>query len=63
MAVTLGDRIKRWWAPAKWRDEHPEYSDGEGFALGREQQLRDNVPQRRRFQGLSDDRRYGKYGR
>jgi hypothetical protein len=27
--MTLSDRIKRWWNPGKWRDEHPEVSDGE----------------------------------
>lgn len=33
----LRDRVRRWWSPAKWRDEHPEVSDGEGFALPTEQ--------------------------
>ena len=37
------DRIRRWWSPAKWRDEHPEVSDGEGFALDAEQRLTDTV--------------------
>jgi hypothetical protein len=41
--VTLRDRIRRWWSPAKWRDEHPEVSDGEGFALDAEQRLTDTV--------------------
>jgi len=35
--MKLSDRIKRWWAPAKWRDEHPEESEGEGYALSEEQ--------------------------
>jgi len=35
--VKLSDRIKRWWAPAQWRDEHPEESEGEGYALSDEQ--------------------------
>ena len=35
--MNLSDRIKRWWKPAEWRDEHPEESDGEGFALSGEQ--------------------------
>jgi hypothetical protein len=61
--VKLSDRIRRWWAPAKWQDEHPEYSAGEGFALGHEQQLRDGVSKRRRFQGAGEDRKYGKYRR
>jgi hypothetical protein len=30
-SVTLRDRIRRWWNPGKWRDKHPEVSDGEGF--------------------------------
>jgi hypothetical protein len=41
--MTLRDRISRWWAPAKWRDEHPEVSDGEGFAFSTEQRLTDTV--------------------
>ena len=35
--MKLSDRIRRWWAPAKWRDEHPEVSEGEGYALSEEQ--------------------------
>jgi len=61
--VKLSDRIKRWWAPAKWRDEHPEYSEGEGFALGHEQQMRDGVSKRRMFQKGTEGSRPGKYGR
>jgi hypothetical protein len=38
--VRLGDRIRRWWSPARWRDEHPEDSDGEGYPLSGEQQGR-----------------------
>ena len=41
--MSFRDRIRRWWSPAKWRDEHPEVSDGEGFALGAEQRLIDTV--------------------
>jgi hypothetical protein len=41
--VTLPDRIRRWWNPGKWRDEHLEISDGEGFALSAEQRLADTV--------------------
>jgi hypothetical protein len=41
--MTLTERIRRWWSPAKWRDEHPEVSEGEGFALGSEQRLADTV--------------------
>ena len=36
--MRLADRIRRWWKPAQWRDEHPEESDGEGDALSEEQQ-------------------------
>jgi len=41
--MTLRDRIRRWWNPGKWRDEHPEVSDGEGFALSGEQSHSDNA--------------------
>jgi hypothetical protein len=41
--MRLSDRIRRWLSPAKWRDEHPEVSDGEGFALSAEQRLTDTV--------------------
>jgi hypothetical protein len=41
--MELRDRIRRWWSPAKWRDEHPVVSDGEGFALDAEQRLIDTV--------------------
>ena len=37
--MTLWDRVRRWWSPAKWRDEHPEVSDGEGYALTEEERL------------------------
>jgi hypothetical protein len=37
--MKLKERFQRWWSPAKWRDEHPEESDGEGYALSEEQQL------------------------
>jgi len=43
--MKLSDRIRRWWAPAKWRDEHPEVSEGEGYALSEEQQEADSVQQ------------------
>jgi hypothetical protein len=41
--VKLSDRIRRWWSPAKWGDEHPEISEGEGFALDGERQRADTV--------------------
>ena len=41
--MKLSDRIRRWWSPAKWRDEHPEVSEGEGFALDAGQRLTDTV--------------------
>ena len=32
--MSLSDRIKRWWKPAEWRDEHPEVTEGgEGHPL------------------------------
>ena len=40
--MNLSDRIKRWWSPAEWRDEHPEESEGE-FAL---------TPEEERAQGI-----------
>jgi hypothetical protein len=61
--MNLSDRIRRWWNPRKWRDEHPEYSAGDGFALGKEQQLRDRLSKRRQFQRTSEGSRPGKYGR
>lgn len=41
--MQLRDRIRRWWSPAKWRDEHPEVSEGEGFAVGAEQGQADSI--------------------
>jgi hypothetical protein len=41
--VKLSDRVRRWWNPGKWRDAHPEVSDGEGFALSAEQTLADDA--------------------
>jgi hypothetical protein len=41
--VKLSDRIKRWWAPARWRDEHPEISDGDGSSLSTDERLDDVV--------------------
>jgi hypothetical protein len=40
-SVKLSDRIKRWWSPAKWRDEHPEVSDGDDFAIDAKQSVTD----------------------
>ncbi len=37
--MKLSDRLRRWWSPAKWRDEHPEESEGEGYALSEEQEV------------------------
>jgi hypothetical protein len=41
--MKLSDRIKRWWAPAQWRDDHPEISDGEGFAESEEQERAEGI--------------------
>ena len=35
--MNLSDRLKRWRNPAQWRDDHPEESDGDGYALSEEQ--------------------------
>jgi hypothetical protein len=43
LSMKLSERIRRWWNPGKRRDEHPEISDGDGFALSAEQRLTDNV--------------------
>ena len=45
--MKLSDRIRRWWSPAKWRDEHPDDSDGEGFALDAEQRVTDTAGKER----------------
>jgi hypothetical protein len=47
--MKLSDRIRRWWAPAKWRDEHPDVSEGEGFTLSAEQRLIDTVAKGRQL--------------
>jgi hypothetical protein len=40
--MKLSDRIKRWWAPAKWQDEHPEVTEGgEGHPLSAEERSED----------------------
>ena len=62
----LSERIKRWWNPAQWRDDHPEISEGEGFALGHEQQRRQTVAKPSALKGrgmTSADRSVGRYGR
>jgi hypothetical protein len=27
--MKLRDRIRRWWNPAEWRDEHPQVTEGD----------------------------------
>jgi hypothetical protein len=40
--VNLSDRIKRWWNPAKWQDEHPVVTEGgEGHPLSEEERAED----------------------
>jgi len=40
--MKLSDRIRRWWGPAKWRDEHPEVTEGgEGHPLSEEERGED----------------------
>ena len=48
------DRIERWWSPAKWRDEHPEVSDGEGFSLDADQRLSDALGKERSLPKSTD---------
>src|SRR5436190_19530923 len=45
LRMGLADRFRRWWKPAKWRDGHPEDSDGEGYALSEEQQVEEKYGQ------------------
>ena len=42
--MKLSDRIKRWWQPAQWRDDHPHVGDGEGYALSEEQRQAAGIP-------------------
>jgi hypothetical protein len=35
MTMTLRDRIRRWWNPAQWRDDHPLEAQGNRSKLGR----------------------------
>ena len=44
--MRLADRIRRWWKPAQWRDEHPEESEGEDRTLSDEQRLGSATQQR-----------------
>jgi hypothetical protein len=37
--MQLRDRIRRWWKPAQWRDNHPEESDGEGVPLSETERI------------------------
>jgi hypothetical protein len=37
--MQLRDRIRRWWKPAQWRDNHPEESDGEGVLLSETERI------------------------
>jgi hypothetical protein len=40
--MNLSDRIKRWWNPAKWKDEHPEVTEGgQGHPLSEEERGED----------------------
>ena len=40
--MKFSDRIKRWWNPAKWKDEHPEVTEGgEGHPLSEEERGED----------------------
>ena len=40
--MKLSERIKRWWKPAEWKDEHPvETEGGEGHPLTDEARAED----------------------
>jgi hypothetical protein len=40
--MRLSDRIKRWWNPAEWRDEHPVVTEGgSGHPLSEEERAED----------------------
>jgi hypothetical protein len=40
--MNLTDIVKRWWNPAKWRDEHPQVTEGgEGHPLSAEEREED----------------------
>jgi hypothetical protein len=58
--MKLSDRIKRWLNPAEWRDEHPETSDGEGYALSEEQRRAGGVADPGPFHTPGSDQRGGR---
>jgi hypothetical protein len=40
--MKFSDRIRRWWNPAEWQDEHPvETAGGEGHPLSEEERVED----------------------
>jgi hypothetical protein len=40
--MNFSDRIKRWWNPAKWKDEHSEVTEGgQGHPLSEEERGED----------------------
>jgi len=40
--MKFSERIKRWWKPAEWKDEHPvETEGGEGHPLTEEERAED----------------------
>ena len=54
--MKLSDRIRPWWAPATWRDEHPEISGGEGYALTEEQRQAEDIAHPGPLGSLGSDR-------
>jgi hypothetical protein len=44
--MRLADRVRRWWKPAKWRDEHPEETgtESEDFSEGQRRLGSRDVP-------------------
>ena len=40
--MRLSDRIRRWWNPAQWKDEHPRATEGgEGHPLTERERAED----------------------
>jgi hypothetical protein len=40
--MSFFDRVKRWWNPAEWRDEHPQVTEGgEGHPLSQKERDED----------------------
>ena len=55
--MSLAGRIRRWWNPAEWRDEHPQETEGgEGHPLSDEERAEDlRITSGTRFPETSTD--------